>query len=212
MKERIGPLAGLLGAAGTLAGFAMSDIAALDAVSPLASAEVVAAAVASRADALQRGSGVLLAGLFLLVWFLCYLPQRLRRPGVSDLPATTAGIAGIVAVALMALVAAYVRAVTHTPISGADALIVKGVVYFDWDFLRSLAPFTSASLAGMGLAGLEARSLPRPIAWLCLAAAALPLLLPPGLSAGLYFLIVAVLSTFLVTRPTMGTPVGPGDA
>jgi hypothetical protein len=202
VTNRIGPLFGLLGAACTLFGLAMSDIAGLDVVNPLASAETVAEAVRDNIDRFQMGSGLLLTGLFLLVWFLVYLPERLGEGTTAVWPAKTAGAAGLITVTLMALVAAYVRAVTHTPIAGADSIVVKGVVYFDWDYLRTLAPFVSASLAGIGMSGLTAGSLPRGIAWPCLILAAVPLVLPPGIITSLYFLVLALLSIYLVLRPT----------
>ncbi len=205
MRERLGPLAGLIGTVGTLIGFAMSDIAGIDVVNPSASAETVATAVMANSETLQRGSTILLAGLFFLVWFLTYLPRRLAPAGEDNWPARTAGTAGLIAAGLLALVAAYVRAVTHTPITGDDALVVKGIVYYDWDYLRTLSPFVSASLAGIGLAGLLSRSLPRVVAWLCLVPAALPVLLPPGFAAALYFLILACLAVFLIIRPTATT-------
>ncbi len=205
MRERLGPLAGLIGSIATVIGFAMSDIAGLDVVNPSASADTVASAVRNNTEALQRGSTILLSGLFLLTWFLTYLPDRLQPQETPNWPARTASAAGLVTAGLMALIAAYVRSVTHTPISSEDALIVKGVVYYDWDYLRTLSPFVSASLAGIGFAGLSARSLPRTVAWLCLVPAALPLILPPGLTAALYFLILACLAGFLLIRPMAPT-------
>jgi hypothetical protein len=181
----------------------MSDIAGIDAVNPNASADTVAAAVVNNAETLQRGSTILLIGLFSLVWFLTYLPDRLQPADGPGWPARTATASGLVVAGLMALIAAYVRSVTHTPITGGDAIIVKGVAYYDWDYLRTLSPFVSASLAGIGLTGLTARSLPKLMAWLCLVPAALPIILPPGFAAALYFLVLACLAAFLTIRPTV---------
>jgi hypothetical protein len=81
IEGRAGPLTGLVGALLTGAGLVMSDVAGIDAVNPDAPAGVVAAAIADHRARLHGGSIVLMVGLFLLVCFLVYLPQRLDPDG-----------------------------------------------------------------------------------------------------------------------------------
>lgn len=204
MSARIPPGLGLAGAVLTMIGLALADIAGLDRVNPLTPAETIAREIAEHAKRLHSGSSLLLVGLSLLVWFFAYLPERLTgRSAASPAgwAARVSGWAGLLVLALTALVAAYVRAATHTPVSGTEAVILKGLVYYDWDYLRTMSPFVSASLMGTGVASLVAGTLPRAVGWGCVVLAPLPLIIPPGLVTMAYFLVIAVISAYLVVRP-----------
>lgn len=202
IEQLVGPLTGLTGAVMTGAGLVLSDIAGIEVVSPYVTAGTIAAAIAEHAGRLQAGSVALMGGLFLLVVFFSHLAPRLDPAGEARWMALTAMVSGLITVTLMALVVAYVRAAVEATSAGADALIVKAIVVFDWDYWRTFAPFICAHLVGAGGAMLRTGTPSRRLGWAALAGAVLPLLLPPGLMTVVFLLWLLVLSVALLVRPT----------
>jgi hypothetical protein len=201
IEGRAGPLTGLVGALLTGAGLVMSDVAGIDAVNPDAPAVVVAAAIAYHRSRLHGGSIVLMVGLFLLVCFLVYLPQRLDPDGDARWMAPTASAGGLITVTLMALIVAYVRVAVQTTFEGADAVIPRAIALADWDYWRTFAPFIAAHMIGAGVVLVRTATPSRVLGWGAITAAALPLVLPPGLMTIVFLLWLMVLSIALLIRP-----------
>ena len=137
----------------------------------------------------------------LLVWFLVHLQTRLNPTGTTRWMASVASVGGLIAVTLMALVAAYVRASLLTAwLSGENAVIAKAFVVFDWDYWRTWAPFISAHLLAAGIAIARTGLIPKLLGWGAIGLAFLPLVLPPGLMTAVFMIWVVVLSTGLLIK------------
>lgn len=195
-----GPAAGVVGAVVTMTGLAMSDIAGFDAVSPEASGSTIARVLAENKDRLQLGTTVLMVGLFFMVWFLVHLQTRLNPTGNTRWMASVASVGGLIAITLIALIVAYVRAGLQTTFSGGDAVIPKAIVVFDWDYWRTFTPFISAHLLAAGIAIVRTSLLPKLVGWGAIGLAFLPLVLPPGLMTGVFMLWAFVLSAGLLVK------------
>jgi hypothetical protein len=204
IEQWAGPAAGLVAAVVTMTGLAMTDIASPDAISPSASGQTIAQVLAERTDQLQLGTSVLMIGLFFMVWFLVHLQTRLNPTGTTRWMASVASAGGLITVVLMALVVAYVRATVETQFSGADVVIPKAIVVFDWNYWRVWAPFVSAHMLAAGIAIVRTSLLPRFIGWGAVAMSFVPLVLPPGMMTIIFILWVVVLSTGLLIRGIKG--------
>jgi hypothetical protein len=142
-----------------------------------------------------------MVGLFLLVVFFPYLALRLDPAGEARWMTLTATVGGLITVTLMALVVAYVRAGLEATSAGADPVIAKAIMVFDWDYWRTFAPFICAHLVGAGGAMLRTGTPSRRLGWAALAVAVLPLFLPPGSMTVIFLLWLLALSVALLVRP-----------
>lgn len=196
----IGPSTGLAGAVATMTGLALSDYGGMldGAVNPTTSPEAVARLIAENADRLQTGTTVLMVGLFLLVWFFSYLYEVLNAEGANRWLGSVSTVGGLITVALMALVVAYVRASTQTTFTGSSALVPKTFVVLDWDFWRIFAPFVAAHLLAVGISIVRFRILHPVVGWVAVVLAFLPLVMPPGLMTAVFMLWTGALSLMLL--------------
>lgn len=192
-----GPAAGLLGAIATAVGLIMSDIAVFERVNPDASGRVIADVLADNAARLRTGTTILMIGLFALTWFFAHLQARLNPTGQTRWEASVASAAGLVTVALMALIVVYVRAALQTPFDDTEVVIPKAIVLLDWDYWRVFAPFISAHLLGAGVAMARSVGLPTLMGWAAMVVAFVPLVVPPGLMTIVFVLWLLVLATVL---------------
>lgn len=199
-----GPVAGLLGAMVTAVGLIMSDIAGFERVSPDASGRVIADVLTDNAARLRLGTTVLMTGLFALTWFLVHLQARLNPTGQTRWEATVASAAGLVTVALMALIVVYVRAALQTTFRDTDVVIPKAIVLVDWDYWRVFAPFISAHLLGAGVAVVRAVGLPSAVGWMAVVLAFVPLVAPPGLMTVVFLLWLLALAAVLLVHGLRG--------
>ena len=202
-----GPATGLIAAVVTMTGIALSDISGPDAINPQATSPTIAYYLAERTEQLQLGTTVLMIGLFFTVWFLVHLRTRLDPTGSTRWMASVASASGLIAVTLMALVVAYVRAVAETNLNGADSVIAKVFVILDWNFFRIWAPFVSAHMLAAGVAIVRTALLPKFIGWGAIAVAFAPLVLPPGMMTIVFFSWMAVLSSGLLVKGIRGRKV-----
>lgn len=215
LERWAGPATGIAGTVLTAVGLLLSDIAGLDGVNPLASPGTIAREIAGAHDRLHLGTTVLMVGLFGLLLFLVHLPQRLDPQGRARWMTSAAVAGGLIAVTLMALVVAYVRTATQITFGGGERVIPKAIVVFDWDYWRAFAPFISAHLIGVGMAGLRTATLPRTVAGAAVALALVPLIAPPGLMTVVFLLWILALAVVLLLRPARAAapaPVAPAAA
>lgn len=195
-----GPAAGLLGAVATAVGLIMSDIGGFERVDPDASGRVIADVLAENAARLRTGTTMLMIGLFALTWFSAHLQARLNPTGQTRWEASVASAAGLVTVALMALIVVYVRAALQTTFDDTEVVIAKAIVLLDWDYWRVFAPFISAHLLGAGVALVRVVGLPSVMGWAGVVLALVPLVLPPGLMTIVFLLWLLVLATVLLVH------------
>lgn len=196
----VGPSSGLAGAVVAMVGLMLSDYGGVlgGAVNPTSSPEALARLIAENAGSLQTGTTVLMVGLFLLVWFFSYLYEFLDAGGANRWLGSVSAAGGLITVALMALVVAYVRASTQTTFTGSSAIVPKTFVVLDWDFWRIFAPFVAAHVLAVGISIVRFRLLHPLVGWVAVALAFLPLATPPGLMAAVFMLWTAALSVMLL--------------
>lgn len=201
LERWAGPAAGIVAGIVSMTGLALSDFGGLaGGISPFTSGETIARVITENKDGLELGTTVLMVGLFFMVWFLVHLQTRLNPTGTTRWMASVASVGGLIAITLMALVVAYVRASLQAPFSGADSVIPKAIVVFDWDYWRTWAPFLSAHMLASGVAIVRTGLLPRLFGWGAVAVAFAPLMLAPGLMTGVFMLWVVVFSAGLLIK------------
>ena len=192
------PLAGVLGVVATIAGLMLGDLPALDGrVNPTGSPATISRVVAEHSDRVRVGTTILMVGLFLLVWFLLHLRAVFGRDEGVGWEADVAVAGGLMAVTLIGLVVAIERAMLQLP---AEETITKAWVVLGWDFWRTFAPFISAHLLAAGIAIVRTRALPRLIGWGAIAAAFIPLVVPPGFMTVVFLMWMLVIAGGLLIK------------
>lgn len=110
------------------------------------------------------------------------------------------GRCGLITVALMALVVAFVRASTQTTFTGSSTVVPKTFVVLDWGYWRTFAPFISAHMLASGITIARYRIVHPLVGWVAVAVAFLPLVTPPGLMTAVFMMWTAALSVTLLVH------------
>jgi hypothetical protein len=190
LTSRAGAASGVLGTGLIFTGLMITNGATESTSVADAPATIAASFLAHRGE-IRLGVTLALAGVFLAIWFLAHVRQRLRAADPGGLLATVAfgggviGFGGLLAY-LAVLVAATNESIAAAPESARSLLILN------WEFGGVIAPAYGALVGAVSLAVLRHRLLPWPAR--SLAVVGLPLALALALSGFLGgFLVVLAL-------------------
>lgn len=213
--QRLGGLFGLAAVGLIVAGKWIGDPNGTAAdINPDQSGVVIANRLIEHRDAIERGTSLLVLGVFFFLAFVAWVANRYRSSRASEQWITWAAIGGgITAAALMLVEAAIWIAVVEFESFAGDEGIARMFAALTWNWLTVLALPLAAFVASVSLGLVRAGRAEAVIGWAGLGAAALSLIPPVawvGFLAALVWMLA--LSIVLLLAPSRRDRVAPTGA
>jgi len=205
--QRLGGLFGLAAVGLIIAGRSIGDPNGTSAdVNPDQGGTVIAQRLIEHRDAIERGAGLLVIGVFFLLAFVAWVANRYRSDRPSERWLTYAATGGgIAAAALMLVEAAIWIAVIEFESFGNDTAIARMVAALTWNWVNVLAAPFAVFTAAISVGVIRSGRRQAIVGWAGMAIAAMSLI-PPVAWAGVTLTLVWMLaiSIVLLVEATVG--------
>ncbi len=135
-------------------------------IEPTSSSEAIAEALIDGSETLFTGNYVLMMSAFLLVVFAGYLRHAISPETGRAWPATVGFGGGLLAAALLTIVALIGISQAQVDSFGTDTVVAKTLLVLSWGSVSMVIPGLAAFTFGMSLMSLTYNTLPRWLGWL----------------------------------------------
>ena len=195
--QRLGGLFGLAAVGLIIAGKAIGDPNGTTAdINPDQSGLVIANRLIEHRDAIERGTSLLVIGVFFFLAFVAWVANRYRSERPSERWLTYAAVGGgVAAAALMLVEAAIMIAAIELESTSGDEAVASTIAAFTWNWVNVIAAPLAAFTAAISVGVIRSGRRQAVIGWIGLTFAAISLI--PSLTwAGVSLALVwiAVLS------------------
>lgn len=195
--DRIGAVSGIFFAVLVIVSLQVST--GTNPTNPTDIAGIVAIDYNTRSTNLRFGAYLMTAAVFFLLWFLPFLRHRLEEASGerSWLPSVAFG-SGLVAGAMLLIVATLGFAGSLVASFEGDWDVAKSILVIGWDHMLVLAPAFAAMIASTSVISIRSGGLPAWLAWLSLLLVLVPVFVSPELMTMLFMTWTVIVSVVLL--------------